>query len=240
VARAYLIKIPYDRIDRGVFVIACGLISYKGGTTRIRVFNARVRVGGNGKRVVNTLLSSSFKKKLYICSRFLIQMATKKNLRILSYEGDNGEKRFQTETQYYSIPFKGDEFYMTYYKYMAPLFQIKSLHDVKVLWQLTQYAEFGTGVVVLSPERRKHIAKVTGIGLNNLPKHMKSLSNLGLIYGMRNDYVLSPVVFWRGSNKDRAEFFETDEGRRVVLEFRKVTDDGEQMPENLRTTFSEE
>jgi len=240
VAKAFSIKIPYDRIDRDVFIIHCLLNSYKRHTTRIRVFNARVRVGGNGKRVVNTFFSSSFKKSWYICSRILIQMATKKNLKIVSFEDDDGNKQFQTETQYYSIPFKGDEFYMTYYKYMAPLFQIKSLHDVKVLWQLTQYAEFGTGIVVLSPERRKNIAKITGIGLNNLPKHMKSLSNLGLIYGMRNDYVLSPVVFWRGSNKDRADFFETDEGRRVVLEFRKVTDDGEEMPENLRTTFSEE
>ena len=167
-------------------------------------------------------------------------MATKKNLKIVSFEDEGGNKRFQTETQYYSIPFKGDEFYMTYYKYMAPLFEIKSLHDVKVLWQLTQYAEFGTGVVVLSPERRKNIAKITGIGLNNLPKHLKSLSNLGLIYGVRNDYVLSPVVFWRGSNKDRADFFDTDEGRKVVLEFRKVTEDGEQMPVSARVIFGEE
>lgn len=167
-------------------------------------------------------------------------MATKKNLKIVSFEDESGNKRFQTETQYYSIPFKGDEFYMTYYKYMAPLFEIKSLHDVKVLWQLTQYAEFGTGVVVLSPERRKNIAKITGIGLNNLPKHLKSLSNLGLIYGVRNDYVLSPVVFWRGSNKDRADFMNTDEGRRVVLEFRKVTEDGEQMSDDSKTFFADD
>jgi hypothetical protein len=167
-------------------------------------------------------------------------MATKKNLRVLSFEGENGEKRFQTETQYYSIPFRGDEFYMTYYKYMAPLFRIKSLHDVKVLWQLTQYAEFSTGVVVLSPERRRHIAHITGIGLNNLPKHLKSLANLGLIYGSRNDYVLSPVVFWRGSNKDRNEFLDTDEGRRVVLEFRKVTEDGEEYPDNSKVIFGDD
>jgi hypothetical protein len=95
-------------------------------------------------------------------------------------------------------------------------------------------------VVVLSPERRRHISSITGVSLNNLPKHLKSLSNLGLIYGVRNDYVLSPVVFWRGSNKDRADFFETDEGRRVVLEFRKVTDDGEEMPEKSKTVFSNE
>lgn len=167
-------------------------------------------------------------------------MATKKNLKIVSYEDADGNKRFQTETQFYSIPFKGDEFYMTYYKYMAPLFKIKSLQDVKVLWQLTQYAEFGTGVVVLSPERRRHIASITGVSLNNLPKHLKSLSNLGLIYGVRNDYVLSPVVFWRGSNKDRVDFLETDEGRRVVLEFRKVTEDGEYFEGNNRVEFFSE
>ena len=167
-------------------------------------------------------------------------MATKKNLKIMSFEDDNGKKRFQTETQYYSIPFKGDEFYMTYYKYMAPLFRIKSLQDVKVLWQLTQYAEFATGIVVLSPERRRHIASITGVSLNNLPKHLKSLSNLGLIYGIRNDYVLSPVVFWRGSNKDRVDFLDTDEGRRVVLEFRKVTEDGEELPEEAKTFFADE
>jgi hypothetical protein len=164
-------------------------------------------------------------------------MATKKHLRVVALEDKDGKKTFQTETQYYSIPFKGDEFYMTYYKYMAPLFSIKSLMDVKVLWQLTQYAEFGTGVVVLSPERRRHIAQVTGVSLNNLPKHLASLKVLGLIFGERNDYTLSPVIFWRGSNKDRVEFMETDEGRRVVLEFRKVTEDGEEMPQEAKTSF---
>jgi hypothetical protein len=106
-----------------------------------------------------------------------------------------------------------------------------------VLWQLTQYAEFGTGVVVLSPERRRHIAQVTGVSLNNLPKHLASLKVLGLIFGERNDYTLSPVIFWRGSNKDRVEFMETDEGRRVVLDFRKVTEDGEEMPQEAKTSF---
>ena len=164
-------------------------------------------------------------------------MATKKHLRIVALEDKDGKTTFQTETQYYSIPFKGDEFYMTYYKYMAPLFSIKSLMDVKVLWQLTQYAEFGTGVVVLSPERRRHIAQVTGVSLNNLPKHLASLKVLGLIFGERNDYTLSPVIFWRGSNKDRVDFMETDEGRRVVLDFRKVTEDGEEMPQEAKTSF---
>ena len=165
---------------------------------------------------------------------YFYDMATKKNLRIVSLEDEQGNKTFQTETQFYSIPFKGDEFYMTYYKYMAPLFSIKSLGDVKVLWQLTQYAEFGTGVVALTPDRRRHISSITGVSLNNLPKHLASLKKLGLIFGERNDYVLSPVVFWRGSNKDRNDFMETDEGRRVVLEFRKVTEDGEGFPDDKR------
>lgn len=162
------------------------------------------------------------------------EMATKKNLRIVSVEDEHGNKQFQTETQYYSIPFRGDEFYMTYYKYMAPLFSIKSLMDVKVLWQLTQYAEFGTGIVILSPERRKHITQVTGVSLNNIPKHLASLKALGLITGERNDYVLSPLIFWKGNNRDRNEFMETDEGRRVILEFRKVTEDGEYFPEDKK------
>jgi len=203
-------------------------------STILRVLLAIVRVVEYYRIVSSTIFVSTFQKSQYFCRTFLRQMATKKNLKIVSYEDADGNKRFQTETQYYSIPFKGDEFYMTYYKYMAPLFKIKSLQDVKVLWQLTQYAEFGTGVVVLSPERRRHISSITGVSLNNLPKHLKSLSNLGLIYGVRNDYVLSPVVFWRGSNKDRADFLETDEGRRVVLEFRKVTEDGEYFDEDRK------
>lgn len=166
-------------------------------------------------------------------------MATKKNLKIVSFEDEQGNKKFQTETQFYSIPFKGDEFYMTYYKYMAPLFRIKSLMDVKVLWQLTQYAEFSTGIVVLSPDRRRHIVSVTGVSLNNLPKHLASLKNLGLITGERNDYTLNPAIFWRGSSKDRTDFISTDEGRRVVLEFRKVSDDGEELPEETKTFFSD-
>jgi hypothetical protein len=48
------------------------------------------------------------------------------------------------------------------------------------------------------------------------------------------------VVFWRGSNKDRADFLETDEGRRVVLEFRKVTEDGEYFEEGRVELLPEE
>lgn len=114
---------------------------------------------------------------------------------------------------------------------------MKSLQDAKLYMELVHYARTETGRtgqgatrVVLSPKRRRDICSVTGIGLNNLPKHLASLKALGLITGERNDYMISPVIFWRGSNKDRNEFMETDEGRKVVLEFRKVTDDGEYFP----------
>lgn len=143
-------------------------------------------------------------------------------------------------TSFNRFPEDGDRHYfITYYREMAPLFRIKSLMDVKVLWQLTQYAEFSTGVVVLSPERRKHISSVTGVSLNNLPKHLASLKALGLITGERNDYMISPVIFWRGANKERNAFLDTDEGRRVVLEFRKVTEDGEEMDENKKVNITE-
>lgn len=154
-------------------------------------------------------------------------MAQKKNITVTRGKDEKGKDVFFSETQVYGVPFKGDEFYMTYFRYMAPLFRIKSLHDVKVLWQLTQYAEFSTGTVVLSPERRRHIESVTGVQIKNLSKHLASLRELGLITGDRNDYQISPMIFWRGANKDRTEFLETDEGRRVILEFRKVTEDGE-------------
>lgn len=161
-------------------------------------------------------------------------MAQKKNLTITKGKDLKGNDVFLTETQIYGVPFRGDEFYMTYFRYMAPLFRIKSLQDVKVLWQLTQYAEFSTGVVVLSPDRRRHIEKVTGVQIKNLSKHLASLRDLGLITGDRNDYQISPVIFWRGANKDRSEFLETDEGRRVILEFRKVSDDGEELKDKVQ------
>jgi hypothetical protein len=63
---------------------------------------------------------------------------------------------------------------------------------------------------------------------------LASLKALGLITGERNDYVLSPLIFWKGNNRDRNEFMETDEGRRVILEFRKVTEDGEYFPEDKK------
>jgi hypothetical protein len=165
-------------------------------------------------------------------------MASKKTLKINVSTNENGEQVFSTETQVYGIPFKGDEFYMTYFRFMAPLFKIKSLQDVKVLWQLTQYAEFSTGVVVLSPERRRHIEAITGVQVKNLSKHLASLRALHLITGDRNDYQISPVIFWRGNNKDRSAFMETDEGRRVVIEFRKCTDDGEDFPLSKQVKLS--
>jgi len=74
---------------------------------------------------------------------------------------------------------------------------MKSLKDVKVYMELLSFATSSTGdgtdknIVVLSPERRKRIAAVAGVGLNNIPKHLSSLKALGLISGERNDYTLN-------------------------------------------------
>lgn len=72
---------------------------------------------------------------------------------------------------------------------------MKSLKDAKLYMELLHYATSETGhrkgnVVILSPNRRRDIAAVTGIRRNNIPKHMASLKALGLIEGERSEYVL--------------------------------------------------
>ncbi len=80
---------------------------------------------------------------------------------------------------------------------------IKSLKDAKVYMELIHYARTETGgkngernIVILSPQIRSNIAAITGVGRNNIPKHLASLRALGLIGGERNDYVLKkPFVY---------------------------------------------
>lgn len=72
---------------------------------------------------------------------------------------------------------------------------MKSLKDAKLYMELLHYATSETGhgkgnVVILSPNRRRDIAAVTGISRNNIPKHISSLKALGLIDGERSEYVL--------------------------------------------------
>lgn len=72
---------------------------------------------------------------------------------------------------------------------------IKSIKDAKLYMELVHYAKSETGhgkgnVVILSPNRRRDIAAVTGISRNNIPKHLASLKELGLIDGEKSEYVL--------------------------------------------------
>jgi DNA-binding MarR family transcriptional regulator len=72
---------------------------------------------------------------------------------------------------------------------------MKSLKDAKLYMELLHYATSKTGngrgnVVILSTNRRRDIAAVTGISRNNIPKHIASLKALGLIEGERSEYVL--------------------------------------------------
>lgn len=89
---------------------------------------------------------------------------------------------------------------------------MKSLQDAKLYMELVHYARTETGRtgqgatrVVLSPKRRRDICSVTGIGLNNLPKHLASLKALGLIDGEQSEYVLTarPSLLKTGTEQNK-------------------------------------
>lgn len=112
-----------------------------------------------------------------------------------------------------------EQFFMTYSKFMAPIFDIKSINDVKVLGLLCLMMDYTTTKVYLTTERREEICTKAGIANSVLSRSLSSLKALGIISGDKGTLEISPFIFWKGGTKDRMDFL-TKGGAELRLKFK--------------------
>jgi len=113
---------------------------------------------------------------------------------------------------------KQEEFFMTYCNYLGSFYGLKYADDIKMIIKLNEWALFDTGGVQLTSKRRLDITLELGIRNDAISKSLRRLKEKGLIVGDKNDYVINPVIFWKGDRSKRNEFLKKD-GLDVMFKF---------------------
>lgn len=111
-----------------------------------------------------------------------------------------------------------DEFYMVYIKYMSPYYNLKYADDIKILAKLCEWADFDKGTVFLTSGRRSEILETLGIHNSNVSKSLNRLKENKHISGTRGEFIINPVIFWKGSKASRMELMKK-ESIQVIFKF---------------------
>jgi len=113
---------------------------------------------------------------------------------------------------------KKEEFYMTYCNYLASIYELKYADDIKMLIKMCQLAEFDSGIVYLTAKRRAEIVKELNIHTSNISKSLNRLKDKAIIVGDNQEFVVSPVIFWKGDKGKRMEILRKN-GLSVTFNF---------------------
>ena len=116
---------------------------------------------------------------------------------------ETGEWSEMTTSKTFAIPVNEEEFYMTFIKNLSSILNLNSFTEVKVLVRLCEIAEFNTGKVSLTAGKRTEFIESLSINKAYLSSSIKSLINKGLLKGDKGEYQINPLVFWKGSLKER-------------------------------------
>lgn len=111
-----------------------------------------------------------------------------------------------------------DEFYMVFIKYTAKFYGLKYADDIKVLAKMCEWGEFDRGVVYLTAGRRKEIRETLNIHNSNISNSLKRLKEQGFISGDDGEFLINPVIFWKGSKANRMEMMRKD-GIQAIFNF---------------------
>lgn len=79
----------------------------------------------------------------------------------------------------------------------------------RLLSSLTVYVEYNTNELFLNPLRKEELAKLTGLKYNTINQSVSRLvkKNL-LIRKTNNTYQMNPLLFFKGSEIERAKYLE--------------------------------
>lgn len=132
---------------------------------------------------------------------------------------ETGELRTITRRKYITVKLGQEEkFYMTFCAHIAPIYDLKYADDIKVLVKFCELADYETGEIHLSPKRRGDMVQQLGMQQSNVSKSIKRLKEKDLITGENGEYLLNPVIFWKGERAKRVELLK-NKGLSVTFNF---------------------
>lgn len=88
------------------------------------------------------------------------------------------------------------------------IWEITSAISYKLLFLLATYLEDNSPIVRISSEDRVKICGVLKISTNQLTNALKPLKAVGLVVKNKQEYILNPLVFWKGSLVERATYLQ--------------------------------
>lgn len=132
-----------------------------------------------------------------------------------------------TKTFFYDY----DDFIMIFYGFIRSISDLKSIKAFQVLTELTHFANYDTGQVILTPKRRDEICKTLSITKNNLSTYLKALVESNLIHGDQSDYTINHQIFWQGDPDKRRKILKNREFY-VEFGFRKPSDNNKELSFN--------
>ena len=139
------------------------------------------------------------------------------------YTDENGQERVRETKKVISQKETQDSFYMTFYNYVQWIYQLKSVNTIKLLYKLLELADFNTGEFTLGAGKRKEIMDDLGIGKSAFAQALAQLVSSGAVQNkkkvivdeetgeviseeiLKGEYIVSPIMFWKGELKKRAE-----------------------------------
>lgn len=118
----------------------------------------------------------------------------------LSIQGEWFEYNEEIKT-YFGV--NEDVFYHVFINFIKRLHEFNSVVDIKVLNYLCSIAEFNTGTVYLTTERKKYICKEINLKYQSVANSLTALKKKGFINGGGGTYIINPAYFWKGDLKTR-------------------------------------
>lgn len=106
-------------------------------------------------------------------------------------------------------------FYMTFIDFAAPIFELKQGLDKAIIAKLCCVAEFNTGTVLLPAQRRTALCESLEISKQQLTNSIGRLKKLNLISGSGGQYLINPLIFWKGDIKTRNAALKNNEIKMV-------------------------
>ena len=112
-----------------------------------------------------------------------------------------------------------EPFFLTYSKEILALYG-KSIFNstTKVLWKLLEFAEYNTGKVYMTAERKKEIMDICGISRASYDRSIKELVDTDIIKKEGSTYIITPDMFWKGDRDERRKLINA----RLMVSFSPV------------------
>lgn len=97
-----------------------------------------------------------------------------------------------------------EPFFLTYSREILALYG-KSIFNAttKVLWKLLEIAEYNTGKVYVTTERRNSIMDVCGISRASYDRAVRELVEADIMTKEGNTYTIHENMFWKGDRDER-------------------------------------